>query len=306
MKKILITGGNGFAGGHCAIKLLESGYDVSILSRSKPTVPKLQNLPHIAADYVNDFQQASAAEILKGFDGLVFCAGNSIKNYDASNNECLDEFYHRVNSQAIPRFFAAAKEAGISRAVYLGSFYPQIAPGRIEQDAYVKSRHLADESIRAMSDTSFNVCSINAPYIIGHLNGLHNAFQQALVSYAKGELADMPVFAPPGGTNHVAVTAVAQALVAGLERGESGKAYLIGDENLSWQEYLQAWFSAAGNHRQIEARNEEHPLFPNAVMYAGIGATVSYEPAAEDLALLAYERGGVRRAMRDMIEYYSG
>jgi hypothetical protein len=119
------------------------------------------------------------------------------------------------------------------------------------------------------------------------------------VAYAKGQLADLPIFAPTGGTNHVTTRAVAQATLAVLEKGESGKAYLVGDENLSWKEYLELWFEAVGNPKNLEEKEEDHPMIPNVIMFAGVGATVSYEP--EDIALLNYERGQLPQVIVDIV-----
>ena len=161
------------------------------------------------------------------------------------------------------------------------------------------SRHNTDEAVRALSSENFNVCSINAPFILGQIRGLDVPHVSALVAYAKGQLTDLPIFAPIGGTNHVTTRAVAQATLAALEKGASGKAYLVGDENLSWKEYLELWFEAVGNPQNLEEKEEDHPMIPNVIMFAGVGATVSYEP--DDIAFLNYERGQLTRVIEDIV-----
>ena len=56
-----------------------------------------------------------------------------------------------MNSEGIPHFFRRARDAGVKSAVYIGSFYPQIAPEVVETSIYVRSRHLADEGVRALN-----------------------------------------------------------------------------------------------------------------------------------------------------------
>lgn len=301
--KTLVVGGSGFAGGNAALHLQKQGYDVTIMSRSKPTVPALAGLPFIPGNYIEESLNGSMADgRLEGFEYLVFCAGNDIKQFPWGGSVTMEEFFQRSNTEAVPAFFEIAKKAGIRRAAYLGSFYPQAAPHRIEEDTYVKSRHLADEAIRAMSCETFSVCSLNAPFILGHLPGLEIPHIQTLVHFAQGKLPDMPVFAPEGGTNHMTAQSVAEALQGGLERGESGKAYLIGDANMSWKEYFEEWFKRAGNPREIEVRSDEHPLLPNMILYAGVGATVSYVPPTEETELLGYGRGKVPAMISEVIE----
>ncbi|MCB1732857.1 MAG: epimerase, partial [Halieaceae bacterium] len=119
-----------------------------------------------------------------------------------------------------------------------------------------------------------------------------------LAEYARGNIPGLPLFAPKGGTNHISSHSLAQASLHALERGESGRAYLVGDENLSWKAYLELWCEAVGNPQDLEVREDDHPMFPNVIMFAGAGATVSYEPDAADLALLDYDRGQIGPLIR--------
>lgn len=307
--KILIVGGTGFAGGVTALHLQDEGHEVSIMGRNPPKGESaLNQLDYIQGNYIDDYATPSAADIdkLRGFEAMVFAAGNDITKLPTDGSIAPDDFYHQSNTVAIPRFFQAAQQAGIRRVAYLGSFYPQVAPAQIDKDAYVASRHRADEAIRAMSCESFEVCSVNAPYILGHLPGFPVSHLGALAQYAAGQLEGVPLFAPRGGTNHVSVHSVAQALSGALARGEPGKAYLIGDGNYSWKDYLETWCAAAGNPQTLEVREDDHPLLPNIIMYAGIGATVSYEPPAEETALLGYERQRMDAEIKHCAAAYLG
>ena len=115
--------------------------------------------------------------------------------------------------------------------MYIGSFYPTIAPHRIEECAYVRSRHLTDKAVLAMSDKNFNVCSLNAPFILGHLPGLDIPHLGGLVQYAKGNI-DGALYFHRDGTNHIGSASVSEAIL-GPCLSESGKPYLIGDKNYS-------------------------------------------------------------------------
>ncbi|MFW0759023.1 hypothetical protein ACN1C3_30635 [Pseudomonas sp. H11T01] len=50
---------------------------------------------------------------------------------------------------------------------------------------YVRSRHLADEAVRALANADFKVCSINAPFVVGAVSGLK---ETALPGYVRGDI----------------------------------------------------------------------------------------------------------------------
>ena len=295
--KILVVGGSGLIGGEIALLLQQAGHDVTIMARKPPVAPALARLALLTGDYIRDDMTDGR---LEGFDWLVFSAAADIRNLPQDGSVAPEDFYTRVNDEAVPAFFAAARDAGIRRAVYIGTFYPQVAPQRVGVCPYVTSRHNTDLAVRALSGENFGVCSLNPPFVLGRIPGLDIPHLEALAQYARGNIPDMPVFAPPGGTNHMTSGSIAQATHHALQGGEAGKAYLLGDENYSWKDYLEAWFAAAGNPVELEVRDEDHPLFPNVIMFAGAGATVSYEPDVKDMGVLRYDRGQVAPLIREL------
>jgi nucleoside-diphosphate-sugar epimerase len=283
-------------GGNTALHLRNEGHEVVLMSRRPPVSPLLEDFEFIAGDYTAEEGDSG----LEGFEGLVFSAAADIRNVPTDGSVTPEDFYQQVNNVAVPRFFERAQRAGMSRAVYIGSFYPQVAPHRIEVCPYVRSRHETDEAVRAMSRDGFSVCSVNAPFVLGYLPGLPVPHLDALVKYVRGELG-LPLFAPEGGTNHITSTSVAEAVAGALARGEPGTPYLVGDENYSWKAYLEAWCAAAGKPAELEVRAEDHPMLPNAIMFAGVGATVSYEPDADETALLGYGRDRVASMIEEVV-----
>jgi len=295
--KTLVVGGSGLIGGEIALYLKENGHDVTIMSRQPSSAPILAQLPFLQGNYIEDDM---ADGRLEGFDWLVFAAAADIRNLPRDGSVSPEAFYTRANDEAVPRFFEAAKRAGVRRAVYIGTFYPRVAPQQIGVCPYVTSRHNTDRAVRALSNADFNVCCLDAPFVLGQIEGLDVPHISALVKYVRGELPGLPLFAPRGGTNHISSRSLAQAALHALERGESGKAYLVGDENLSWKAYLELWCEAVGNPQDLEVRDEDHPMFPNVIMFAGPGATVSYEPDAADMALLDYDRRQIATLIRQI------
>ena len=294
--KVLIMGGTGLTGAHAALHLRAQGHQVTLASRSRPALPVLADFDHILGSYSDT---GFPLDRLQDFDSLVFAAGADIRQLPAGEDE--ESFFHRVNAEAIPRFFAHARDAGIRRAVYVGTYYPQVVPEKIASSPYVRSRHLADEGLRALNGGGFNVCSLNAPFILGYVPGIELPHLQALVQYGAGRLEGVPVVAPAGGVNHISSLSMSEAITAALEGGEGGRAYLVGDENLSWKAYLEMFFEAAGNPVELEISREEHPLLPDVILYAGRNAEISYEP---DMGELNYRRNNVRATINELVAAY--
>lgn len=294
--RVLVVGGTGLIGGHSALHLAQAGHEVTLMARSAPTAPVLAALPFIPTHYVED---DVADGRLAGFDWLVFAAGVDIRQLPQDGSVTEEDFYTRYNTEGIPRFFAAAKAAGIKRAAYIGTFYPQVAPEKVETSAYVRSRKLADDAIRAMSDDSFAVCSLNAPFVLGHLPGLEIPHLHYNYLYTKGLMEGVPLWAPEGGTNHITSLSLAEAVQGALEKGEPGRAYLVGDENLTWKAYFEMWCDEVGNPQNLEVRSDEHPLMPDIIMFAGRNATVSYTP--EGAEELGYGTQRVRSVIAEVV-----
>lgn len=291
--KTLIVGGTGLTGAHAALHLRAAGHTVTLQSRSAPTLECLRDFAYLPGSYIDDSLPVDA---LRGFDQLVFAAGADIRQLPPGEDDAA--FFQRVNTEAIPRFFQRAKEAGVRRAVYIGTYYPQVVPARIEDNAYVRSRHLADVGLRALNSDSFNVCSLNAPFILGYVPGIALPHLEVLVQYAAGRLAGMPLVAPAGGVNHISSRSMSEAIAGALARGVGGKAYLVGDENLSWKAYLEMYFAAVGNPVDLQVTTDEHPLFPDIILYAGRNALVEYEP---DNGELGYSRNNVQATIAELV-----
>ncbi len=298
--KVLIVGGSGLIGGHAALHMQAQGHEVTIMSRSKPESGPLSELPHIAGSYIDE---PDGSTRLQGFDAMVFSAAADIRNVPQDGSETPEAVYKRCNDEAVPRFFQLARQAGIKRAVYIGSFYPTVVPERIETDVYVRSRHVTDEAVRALASDDFQVCSLNAPFVLGHVPGLTIDYLYGMVAYASGQIEGAPIFAPEGGTNHISVKSLSEAIEGALLRGVNGRGYLVGDENLSWKQYLEIWFDACGNPQDLPVLADEHPLFPDAIMFAGRGAEVKFEP--EGVESLVYSQQRVKETIREIVENYT-
>lgn len=296
--KILIMGGTGMIGGHAALMLAAEGHEVTLGARkpSKAESP-VAHFPHLLGDYTRgDFSPRD----LEGFDAVVFAAGNDIRHLPADVD--AEDFWRVTQIEGVPQFVARAKQAGVARVVQLGSYYHHVMPKLAETDAYVRARKLADEGARAFADATFNVSTLNPPSIVGALPGVTARRYERLVLWARGELPELPDFAPAGGTNYMSVRSLCQAISGALRNAESGRAYLVGDCNLRFRDFFQLFFDAVGSGRTLEERDAEHPILPDAFIVPGRGNVLAYEPDPAEVALLGYDRDDVTRAVREIVQ----
>ncbi len=288
-------------GGHAALYLKSRSHAVSIAGRNPPPAgTPLAALPFLRGDYVaNDFPRAELAK----FDAMVFAAGNDIRHVSqgdlGAGSTAIDAHWRRCNVEGVPRFFKSLREAGVPVAVNIGSFYPQAAPQLVAGNGYIRSRKLADEGVRALATDKFRMLSLNAPFVVGHVPGIQSMFK-AYADYARGRFAPMPDFAPPGGVNFISCQSLSEAVEGALARGEGGKAYLVGDENVPFERFFGDFFRAAGRPAP-QALDQEHPMLPDAAIYFGRGNTLYYEPDAAETKLLGYRRKDITRAINEIV-----
>ncbi|WP_024793678.1 NAD-dependent epimerase/dehydratase family protein [Tomitella biformata] len=294
--KTLVVGGTGMIGTHIAAILRDQGNEVTVAAR---TAPKPGSLAHEFPVVLGDYSAGSfSAQDLAPFESVVFAAGSDIRHLPRGVDTA--EFWEKTQSGGVPRFVALAKEAGVSRVVQIGSYYHQVRPELVESNEYVRARCLADEGARALADENFTVTTLNPPSILGANPGGTMSGLGKVLAWSDGNLPDVPNFAPAGGTNYMSARSLAEAVAGALRNGES-KAYLIGDANLTFREYFQAIFDAAGSKIQLAERDEEHPFLPDAFIVQGRGNAISYETDAEETAALGYTQGDVPRVISELV-----
>lgn len=296
--KTLVVGGTGMIGSHTALHLTEAGHDVTVAARRTPDADSwVSGCPLLLGDYA---EGGLVEAELAAFEAVVFAAGNDIRH--VARDAADDEFWDKYQSLGVPQFVERAKRAGVQRVVQIGSYYHQVRPDLAEENPYVRARQLADERSRALADDGFSVCTLNPPSIVGMApGGSHKGFAKQ-VAWARGDLVGkVPDFAPAGGTNYMSVRSLAEAVAGALERGQSGAAYLIGDQNLRFVDYFQMVFDATGAGRQLEERDEPHPFLPDWAIVPGRGNVLSYEPEPAVVETLGYRRGDVRPMIQEMV-----
>ncbi|KAH0420947.1 hypothetical protein CcaCcLH18_13718 [Colletotrichum camelliae] len=296
--KILVVGGTGMIGGHAALHLRSKGHQVTISGRRAPTeVAALVKLPFLQGNYLcGDI----TAEQLIPFDAVVFTAGSDVRH--VPEGQGADEHYLQANGEAVPAFARLAREADVRIFVHVGSAYPHIVPEVVHASPYVRSRKLAADGVAALTTPDFHACSLDPPIVVGAVPGMKTPMFEAYIQYAEGKLP-IPSFAPAGGLNFISTQSLSEAISGAIENSEavSGRSILVGDENMTYAEYLEMFFTATGNPQKLPVLDQDHPLMPRATLYAG-DRVVTYEPDAADVTVLGgYRRNDMRNAISEIL-----
>lgn len=298
--KILVVGGSGLVGGWTAVDLSRQGHQVTIFARRRPPLDSpMAHLPFLQGSYFDD---GIDPEIFAGFDAMIFAACSDIRHAPGVHD--LPEFFHRANVEGVPAFINKARIGGIKRAVYIGTLYASLRPELAEVDAYVESRIIVDKSVRAMAAPDFHVVTIDIPYALGAMTGLLPTVFTPIAEWALGRRPDVPLVAPGGGSNFMSLVSIAQVLLGALtDKGENGCAYLIGDQNLSFRDLCGMFFRAAGRDVELPISEDEHPLLSDAMLPAGRGGWLRFEPEAA--TIFGYKRDDVDNAVEDIVRLVS-
>lgn len=299
-RRVLVVGGTGMIGSTIAAHLAARGDHVTVGSRNGPgdrDPAQISDLPRLTGDYSDGgFTEAELA----GFDAVVMSAGQDIRHVAPGADD--DEFWSRMQARGVPDLAARAKRAGVSRFVQIGSYYHQLMPELADTVPYVAARRDADDGTRALNGDGFAAITLNPPSIVGVATPRAARGYARMASWLRGEGDEPQPWAPPGGTNYMSVRSLAQAVAGALDAGEPGRAYLIGDESLTFRDYQQRIVDLTGGTNSLEARDVEHPLQPDRFIVQGRGGQIAYEPDPGEVAVLGYDRTDVTRALKEVFD----
>jgi dihydroflavonol-4-reductase len=239
VKAVFVTGATGMVGRALVRRLLEQGARVRALARAPS---RGADLARSGVELVQgDLQDARAlADAMHGCDRVFHVAG--LVSYRRADAERMYE----TNVIGTRHVLWAAMEAGVERVVHTSSTAAvglsggeapldeeaRFDPG-LRRIPYMWMKHLAEVEVAEAVKAGLDVVMVNPSTIIGsgdvHLN-TGKLFQQI----ARGSLR----FAPPGGNSVVALEDVVDGHLLAMERGATGRRYIVNGENLRQVELL--------------------------------------------------------------------
>lgn len=250
--EVFLTGATGFIGGHVLDELLAGGYSVRALVRTPGRLPRRDQLVEVVGDVT---RSGELVEPMRGCRLLVHCA--AAYSFSPSERGRI----HATNVAGTAGLLECARLAGVERAVVTSSS-ATVGPSRNGRPAteadhadthgesvYHDSKIVAERAALAARVPAVLVLP-TAP--VGARDWKPTPTGAALLTFLRGRV----LASVDGGLNVVAVTDVARAHVAALERGEGRRRYLVAGENLSFD---QLWARlAALSGRRAPRRHMPH------------------------------------------------
>ncbi len=235
-ENILVTGVSGFVGAAVARAFARHGYRVRGLVRASSPRGNVLDFP---GDIVTgDMRDAtSIADALTGMDGLAHVAAD-YRLWAPDQEEIV-----RNNRTGTRIMMEVALDAGLRRIVYTSSV-ATLTPGTDENHplteatavgAYKRSKLVAERLVEAMvAERGLPAVIVNPSTPIGPGDVKPTPTGRILVEAASGR---MPAFVDTG-LNLVHVDDVAEGHVAAYERGQPGRRYILGGQDVSLQTML--------------------------------------------------------------------
>lgn len=313
--RVAVIGATGLLGHAAAVQLLARGHEPTLISRTPPRAP--QPLVEGAERAHVDVWAASAEEVravLAGHDAVVYALGPDDRT--APPRPALDYFRRHLVDDCT-RVLALAREAGVRRAVVLGSYFTAWARQRPDIDMvghhpYVRARQEQLDAVLAMDSPTFATMVLEIPYVFGTVPGQVPTWKEWIFDRVRSSPV---VLYPAGGTSAVTSTQVGEAIAGAVERGVGGTAYPLSDEELTWRSMLQTVVRAMGRRSPVVAvpwwlaepeawrmglalarQGKDSGVSPRWVM-RDIMRQHMYVDAPRSLAELGWTRGGVHEAI---------
>src|SRR5215813_13456834 len=281
-EKILVTGTSGFVGSAVARCLVEAGFSVRALVRSKSPRAHLAGLD---LDFVEgDLRdRTSLAGAVAGMRYVAHVAAD-YRLWARDESEI-----YASNVEGTRNLMEEAMRAGVERVVYTssvatlglrpdGTAADERRPLREEQGigAYKRSKIAAERLVEAMvAERGLAAVIVNPSTPIGPRDVRPTPTGRIIVEAAKGRI---PAFVDTG-LNLVHVDDVASGHLAALRHGRIGERYILGGQNVLFSQML-ADIAALVGRRAPRVRLPWQALVPVAFAAEAVANITGREPFA--------------------------
>lgn len=238
--KVFITGATGFVGANLVRLLLKENYQVKALVRKNSNLSNVQNLDiELIEGSLND---ENLAEKMRDCDYLFHVAAHySLWSKDK-------DLLYKNNVLGTRNILNCAKKAGIKRTIYTSSVSAiglrkdgiltdenYQAPVESLIGNYKKSKYYAEQEAHLAVKNGQDIVIVNPSTPMGEYDIKPTPTGEIIVRFLTN---NMPGFVDTG-LNFIDVKDVAKGHILALEKGKTGERYILGNENLTLQKFLE-------------------------------------------------------------------
>jgi dihydroflavonol-4-reductase len=238
--RVLVSGANGFVGSAVVRALLRHGYPVRALLRPSSDATNLEDLA-VETAYGDLLDPASLEPALAGCRGLFHVAADY--RLWAPDPRRI----RTTNLRGTHNILIAANRAGVERIVHTSSVATlglhadatpanEDTPAHLDDmiGAYKRSKFLSEALARRCAQAGNDIVIVNPAAPVGPRDRKPTPTGRMILDAARGR---MPAYVDTG-LDIVHVDDVAEGHVLAFERGQRGRRYVLGGENLSLRRIL--------------------------------------------------------------------
>ncbi|MBM3311370.1 MAG: SDR family oxidoreductase [Candidatus Aminicenantes bacterium] len=279
--RVFVTGATGFLGGDLVLRLAGRGYAVRALYR---TEAKRRGLEHPAIVWVRGdlAAPASLAEGMRGAEAVIHAA--AFAGAWSPNEKSIFE----LNVDGTRAVLDAAREAGIRKIVHVssGGVLGPSGEGLTDETndnrdvfytPYDRSKRLAEALVAERVREGQPVVTVNPTRIYGPgpMNEA-NSVTRMIRRYLAGRWRLIPGDGE-AVANYVLVKDVSEGVILAMERGRVGERYILGGENVSYNDLFRSLDKIARRKRKM-IRLPGPVLLPAAGFLVGLGRVSGVRP----------------------------
>ncbi|MTI32877.1 NAD-dependent epimerase/dehydratase family protein [Xanthovirga aplysinae] len=267
--KVLVTGANGLLASNIIEELLERGMEVRGMVRKTSNLLSLEGLRY--EKFIGNISEPKdVAEAVKGCDVVIHVAADTnptatLENLWSTNVESTQFIINEVRNHQVKRliFVSTSNTFEYGTKEQPGKEKGGVSPV-FQKSGYALSKLEAQNLVlEAASEGKINAVVVNPTFMIGARDAKPSSGEIILL-YHRKRLA----FVPPGGKNFVSVKDVAKGTCNAIDKGRSGECYLLGNENLSYEDFVEKLSRVSGQ----KTKTLKLPAF--ILKFAGAGGSL--------------------------------
>ena len=254
--KYFLTGVTGFIGSNLARQLVKDGHLVNAIIRNPASFDKKDKLG--IRFFKGDLHDSKVLKEATESCQVVFHLAALAKPWSKD-----PKMFHRINVEGSVNVFEAALKSGVEKVVFSSSaatMSPSLNAGPVNEatprtvpffNAYESTKTEAEQKAREYCDRGLPVVIVNPTRVYGPgpVNP-SNSITRMIAGYQMGTWRIIPGDGTMIG-NYVFIDDVVNGHILAASKGRAGERYILGGENLSFEELFQVLAKATGKQRRM-------------------------------------------------------